>query len=172
MQLRESPFDTDKIDEAGIAAFEQYLWYSSEICNGCYSRVRSVGPKKKQMLEEPDEKMLHHYDESPPQTMEINEWYKRTDLGTQEYSSFDDNKRFGTCYCKNCGSDCSSFDEVPTKQALKDMAERIAEYCNEHTPLAVDVERMIRETDDLKSIPQTDGWDTEILAVSFSRALR
>lgn len=172
MQLRKSPFDLEKLDEGGIGAFKDYLWYSPEICNGCYSRVRSVGPKRKKMLEEPDEKLLHHYDANPPQTMEIHEWYRRTELGRQEYSSFDTNKRFGTCYCTNCGSNCTAFDEIPSKDELKEMAERIAEYCNQNTPLSVDVESIVQETDDLKSIPETDGWDTEILVVAFSRALR
>lgn len=170
MQLRKSPFDVDKIDESGIDDFEEYIWYNSEVCNGCYSRVRSVGPKVRKTLEEPTEKMLE--DTGELVGMEHNEWYERTELGSQEYSSFDENKRFGTCYCKNCGSDCSSFDDVPTKQALKDMAERVAEYANEHTPLEVDADRLVDEAAQLKSIPRTDGWDTEIVAVAFSRARR
>ncbi|MFB1066456.1 hypothetical protein [Natrinema sp. H-ect4] len=170
MQLRKSPFDVTKIDESRIDDFKECIWYNSEICNGCFSRVRLVGPKVSKTLEEPTEKMLE--DNGPLQRMESNEWYERTELGSQEYSSFDTNKRFGTCYCKNCGSDCSSFDEIPTKQALTDMAERIAEYANEHTELDVDRDHLVDEAAELKAIPQTDGWDTEILAVAFSRALR
>ena len=170
MQLRKSPFDVDKIDDTAIDAFEEYFWYSSEICNGCYSRVRSVGPKVTKTLEEPTEKMLRH--NGPLVKMEQNEWYERTETGSQEYSSFDTNKRFGTCYCTDCGSDCSSFDEVLGKDVLTDMAERIAEYTNKHTPLEIDKARMVALTAELKSVPQTDGWDTEILAVAFSRALR
>jgi len=168
MELYNSPFQEFDYDEAGVQAFKEYFWYSSEVCNNCFSRIRSVGPTKKVQLGESGPRNLR---EGPPLTMEISEWYERTELGSQEHTPFDTNKRFGTCFCMDCGHDCTGNHRDKTLLELKPLAMNIVAYARDHTPLSVDAERFAREIAQLKKETAYQSWETEILAVAFSRAL-
>lgn len=162
------PFETHPSDERGYDLFSELLWYSREICNSCFTQVRSIGPEKQKMLETPDEKCL---EDGEPVVMKINEWYERTEDGSQEHTTWDHNRRFGTCYCTNCGTDCNGNHRNKSLEELKPLAKNIFLYVKRETDHEIDGQRFGSEICQLKQLRSAQGNETEILAVAFARAL-
>lgn len=168
MQVSQSPITTTESDQHGIGLFNELLWTNAELCSHCFTQVRDIGPEYSKLLKRTGDCRLDLADLD----IRVNLWYERTDQGSQEHSPFDSNKRFGTCFCQQCGGDLSASDEDLSLAQLLDIAERIARYVNEETAATVDFGRFTDEIQDLKSKREHQGWDTEILAVSFARSLQ
>ena len=151
-------FDLTAGDKAGIEAFKTWLWRSSEVCNHCFTRVRSIG-------EVHSAEMWHH-------THEIKKHYERTEQGSQEAHPFQlPSARYGTTFCTECGRDCSAGENTVPFEDLKRYAVNIHRYTAEHTPLSLDHEQFGREAARLKRQPEHQGRGRAILAVAFARAL-
>jgi hypothetical protein len=103
--------------------------------------------------------------------MTINEWYERTEMGSQEHTTWDSNKRFGTCFCLNCGTDCNGNHRNKSLEELKPLAKNIFTYTKKHTPHDIDAKRFGREVKELKQERSAQGYETEVLALAFARAL-
>lgn len=168
-QLHELPFDTTVEDELGYQLFREAFWQNSEICNACFTRVRDVGPKVEKRLGDSDQHALLRH--GPTMKLEINQWFERTDYGSQEHHTWDKNKRFGTCFCLECGSDCTANHRNKSIDELKPLAANIFKFAKKHTPHDMDHKRFGREIRKLKKKPEAQGYETEILALSFARAL-
>lgn len=168
MHVSQDQFDLSPTERRGVDTFKDRIWYNSEVCNSCFSQVRSVGPTVTKRLREPSEKLLEN---GEPLDLEMSEWYERTENGSQEYTTWDDNKRFGTCFCLDCGTDCTGNHRHKTVDELKPIAANIYEYITTQTPLDLDHKRFGREIRELKSVPEYQGFETEILAIAFARAL-
>ncbi|WP_344222801.1 hypothetical protein, partial [Aeromicrobium tamlense] len=162
------PFETRLSDEHGYDLFEELVWHSSEVCNSCFSQVRSVGPEHSKQLEEPPEKCLEDGD---PVYMTINEWYERTENGAQEHTTWDHNERFGTCYCLECGTDCTGNHRNKSLQELKPLAKNIYRYVTRETEHDLDAKRFGAEVRELKQRRSAQGNETEVLGIAFARAL-
>lgn len=171
MQLRvpDSPFELSDDDRHGVETFEDYFWHSSEVCNNCFQQVRSVGEKITRPLNE--SKDSRHLKDGPPLELEINTYYERTDRGSQEHTTWDDNKRFGTCFCLDCGADCTANHGGKSLMELKPLAANIARYTRRHTPLSLDAEAFAGELIDLKRTPKYQDYETEMLALAFARGV-
>ncbi len=105
MRVDQDRFDLSKPELDGVDSFDEWIWANTEVCNSCFQQVRSVGPKVTKTLQEPDEKLLEN---GQPVRLEINQWFERTERGSQEHTSFDPpSDRFGSCFCLDCGTDCS-----------------------------------------------------------------
>ena len=168
--LSDLPFETTTEDELGYQLFREKFWHSSEICNSCFKRVRSVGPPVTKQLGKSDQHAILRH--GPTLKMEINQWYERTDFGSQEHHTWDVNTRFGTCFCLECGSDCTANHRQKSIDELKPLAANIFRYTKKYTPHDLDHKRFGREIRDLKKTPEAQGYETEILALAFARALK
>ncbi|MDF9748387.1 hypothetical protein [Natrinema salsiterrestre] len=167
-QFRDIPFETRPSDKRNYELFEEEIWTSSEICNSCFAQVRSIGPAKEKMLETPDEKCLEH---GKPVTLTLFEWYERTENGSQEHTTWDANRRFGTCYCLNCGTDCNGNHRNKSLEELKPLAKNIFRYVKRHTDHDIDGKTFGRQVRQLKSRRDAQGNETEVLGIAFARAL-
>lgn len=168
-RFQDLPFDTSPADENGYTLFRELIWHGSETCNSCFSQVRTIGPEHKRMLEAPKEKKLADGDLPPRIT--VHEWFERTENGSQEYTTWDSNRRFGTCFCLRCGTDCNGSHRNKSLEELKPLAARILYYVRHQTPHELDDRQFGREIRELKSQPAAQGYETEILAIAFGRAL-
>jgi hypothetical protein len=144
-----------------VDVFETWFWSNQEICNECFTQVRHIG----------DEITIS----GPIHTHRVNEYYERSINGVQEHTAFEmPADRFGTTFCKNCGSDTHSLGYIEDMETLKDYAVNIIEYANsENTdvPYTIDGEVMGKTIKDLKSEPENQGFDTEILAYGAIRGM-
>lgn len=168
-RIENLPFETRRSDSRGYDLFEELVWHNSELCNSCFTQVRSIGPEHTKTLEEPPEKCL---EDSPPVEMTIYEWYKRTEDGTQEHTTWDHNRRFGTCYCRKCGSDCNGNHRNKSVEELKPLAKNIFVYVSNQTDHELDGKRFGREIRELKTLRSAQGHETEVVAIAFARALK
>lgn len=150
-------FDITDVEAARLDYFREYLHHAGETCSHCYTRVRDIGPEIARSAES--------------QTYHIKAWYERTDYGSQEYAPGDTNKRYGQCYCLECGSDTSAHHANLSLDELGDIAVNLYEYVSKHTPIEVDHERFSRELVNLKRDPHKQGYETEMLAVAFARSI-
>jgi len=158
MHVSDQRFDLTKSDKSGIEAFKRWIFYNSELCSHCFSRVRSVGDTVSVSM------AVH--------THEINKFYERTETGSQEYTRFDTNKRYGTCFCENCGSDLQPAGHQVPWEKLREFAVNIYQYTTEHTPLHLDREKFSKTVAHLKlDRRDTQGKEGQILAVAFARSL-
>lgn len=154
----ESRFDIGPTERRGIEAFNEYLRHNPEVCNHCFSRVRSVGELKERRTD-----LFVH---------EFNEHYERTERGSQEHDPFElPSDRYGQCYCRECGSDLSVTHDELDFETFKEYVRNCYRYVREHTPLDVDHQRLGREAARLKRRRDTQGRDRQIIAVAFARAL-
>lgn len=106
--------------------------------------------------------------QNPINTLRTNAYYERTTNGVQEHTAFEvAADRFGTCFCKECGSDTHSLGYTKSLEELTQDAKRIIEYVNtgDEPPYTVDGSIMGKTIKDFKSISENTGYDTEILAV-------
>ncbi len=168
MQLRESPFDLGGAEERGVRVFETAIWQNSELCNECFTRVRDIGPEYSSVLRRTGDARL----EVPDLELTTNEWFERTPDGRQEHAPGDANRRFGTCWCLNCGGDLSADHRDKPLDALLSLVEPLVAYVDEHTDHDLDRQEFEDELTELKRTPEFQSWETEMLAVAFARAVR
>lgn len=168
-KFKEIPFDTRESDRRGYQIFKDEVWHSGEVCNSCFSQVRTIGPEKSRMLEAPDEKLLEHG--GPPPVMKLNEWYERTENGSQEHTTWDHNRRFGTCYCRECGTDCNGNHRQKSLDQLKPLVKNIFRYISYETDHEIDGKQFGAEVRRLKKLRDAQGYETEVMAIAFARAL-
>lgn len=169
LPFHEIPFETHPSDENGYELFRELVWHNSEVCNSCMTMVRTVGPVIERQLETGGPRLLEH---GLPLTMKINEWYKRTENGSQEHTTWDFNQRFGTCFCLNCGTDCNGNHRNKSLAELTPLVENIFRYTKRETPHEIDGKTFGREVKELKKDPDAQGSETEVMAIAFSRALK
>jgi len=159
MHVSQSRFDLTKADKAGIQAFLKHIWYNSEVCSNCFSRVRAIGDIVTV------EKDVHSH--------ELAAFYERTENATQEHTPFDvPSARYGTCFCDHCGADLRPDHRDLRWPAMREHAKRLREYTRQHTSLQLSTERFARELTYLhQERDDTAGKESQIFAVSFARAL-
>lgn len=162
------PIEPTDYETVGTDVFQELFIYNSEICNGCFTKVRDVGPEVEITLQTSGPRRLA---DKPPLKMDVREWFQRTEFGSQEHSTWESNKRFGSCYCIECGSDCTSSNEIKSLERLHELRENIQNYVEEHTDRTLNEVRFREELEDHKRRRELQGWDDEILAIAFSRAL-
>lgn len=168
MHVSTDRFDLDQQDRDGIEAFEEYVWYNSELCSHCFTRVRDIGPEYSKILRQTGKSEL----DVPDISMTVNEWYQRTNHGSQEYCPWDTTRRFGTCFCERCGSDTQPNHLNLDWEKMKSFAVNLHAYIRDHTPLSLSKRRFCTELSKLKlGRRDTQGKESQIFAVAFARAL-
>ena len=150
-------------DNGDLEVFRKQIWENTEVCNGCFQRIRSVGPKVERQLGESGDRRLR---DGPPLTLEVNEWHERTEQATQEWTPWDHNSRYGTCFCVDCGSDGAARDDTLSVNELTRCGRRIVRYLCQHTAYHADSETFGRVLGKLCRIDENAGYDTEKLAVA------
>ena len=153
----EIPFPTEPTDKRGYEIFRTEIWHSRQVCNQCFSHIRNIGPEIEKWLG------------ASYQT--INAYYERTENGSQEFTPFDHNVRYGTCFCTECGSDCTGDHRNTAYQDIIPLVRNIYIYTQRHTDHSLDRSRLASEVSDLMSIENSTGRETEVMAIAFSRAL-
>jgi len=147
--------------KGSVEIWHTWIWGNQEICNECFTQVRSIGP----------EVTIN----GPIHTLRPKAWHERTDNAVQAHTAFEvAADRFGTTFCKECGSDTHSYRDRPlSKDEVKERAVRIIEYINGkgHIPYELDGRVMGKTINDFKAKKVNQGLDTEILAVSFAYAV-
>lgn len=158
MHVSPQRFDLTRTDQNGIQAFKRHVWFNSEVCSNCFSRVRAIGDV---VAVEQD---VH--------THETFAFYERTEQGSQEHTPFDENKRYGTCFCENCGADTRPTHRDLAWERMREYAVNLFEYVRDHTPLTIDRERFARQLA-LHRLEraETAGKESQIFAVAFARSL-
>jgi len=158
MHVSSTRFDCDAADEAGIDTFTDWVRHNSEVCSHCFSRVRDIG----------DETTIH----KSVHTHRVNTHYQRADAGSQEYTPFDTNTRYGTCFCTNCGRDTRPDHQDLSWALMKSYAVNLATFIDEHTPLTLDRDRFARELAHQRlDRSETCGRESQIFAVAVARAI-
>ena len=158
MQVSTERFDLTPSDKRGIEDFKEYLFYNSEVCSNCFTRVREID----------DRKILRGKNRH---IEDVFEFHERTEQAESEFTPWDSNPLYGTTFCLECGSDCSADHEKLTLEQLKPLAKNIFVYTTQHTPLGLDGKRFGREIKDMKAEPRFQGKESQILAVAFARSL-
>lgn len=160
MQVSTERFDLTPTEQARLRTFKRHLWHNSEVCNHCFTRVRSVerNPKANRLSKTSLRNLPAEH-------------HERTDDGTQEFCGWDDNPRFGTCFCLGCGGDLSASHRDLSLERMKAYAVNLAQYIRNHTPLRLDRQRFARELVRQKARRDTQGRESQIFAVAFVRGL-
>lgn len=161
MNVSSARFDLTSTEKARIGTFKNEIWYNSEVCSHCFSRVREVeaNPRAARL----SKTSLKNHPAS---------FHERTDLGTQEHHEWDYNTRFGTCFCLECGGDLSASHYQLSRGKMKAFAKNLARYIDAHTSLSLDHRRFFAELLRLKDSANTQGRESQIFAVAFARALQ
>ena len=157
MHVSQERFNLTPTERRGVDDFLEYLWYSSEVCSHCFTRVREI-----------DERKITRGKNGHIQ--DTWEFHERTEHARNEHTPWDRNKRFGTTFCLECGSDTSAHHRDMELEELKPIAQNIYRYTTKHTPLELDHERFGREIRAMKTDPDYQGKESQILAVAFARA--
>jgi hypothetical protein len=132
--------------------FKDLIWHNGEVCNNCFTQIRSIGDE----VEKSTGLFIHRF----------NEHYERTEHGSQEHDPFvPAADRYGQCYCLNCGADTRAENCDLSLDVIQERALNILRYINTETPHRIDGEAMGRALVDFKSVPENQGYDSEILAV-------
>jgi hypothetical protein len=163
MHVSPSRFDLSQSTERRLEDFRELVWFNSEVCNECFTRIRSIGPERPVTPE------------SSQTTHQINEWYERTEDATQEHTGFEaPSERYGATFCRECGAEAGTrwSDTRPVEQ-LREQLVRLLRYTHEHTPLTVSPKRADAELRKLKTGPESrdrQGRDLQCIAVAWCRA--
>lgn len=161
MQVSPERFSLSPSEQARLSTYEKYIWHNSEVCNHCFTRVREVerNPKAAKL--------------GPTSLRNLPaEFHERTEDGSQEFCGWDRNKRFGTCFCEECGGDLSASHRYIPLGKMKSYAVNLEQYIREHTPVDLNRERFALELVEQKRRPDTQGCESQIFAVAFVRGLR
>jgi len=146
--------------ETAVETFEKWIWYNSELCNNCFSRVRAIGD------------VIHIQSANGTFTYDINDFYERTDNASQEHDPYSNpTDRYGQCYCLECGSDTSATDRTLSLEDTKERCKRLCAYIAEFTPLDIDPKRVGHTIVRLRDIRDNHGYDSEIIAVSIATGI-
>ena len=161
MNVNSARFNLTPTERARVQTFKDEVWYNSELCNHCFSRVREIeaNPAAKRL----SENSLKNHPE---------DFYERTELGTQEHTDWDYNRRFGTCFCLECGGDLTASHHQLDRETMKTFAKNLARYVAEHTALQFDAHRFFTELLRLKDRRDTQGKESQMFAVAFARAIQ
>jgi uncharacterized protein with PIN domain len=160
MQVSQSRFSLTPTEQARLSTYEKHVWHNSEVCNHCFTKVREVerNPVAARL--------------GPTSLRNVPaEYHERTDDGTQEFCGWDNNPRFGTCFCLECGGDLSASHRDISLERMKTYAVNLEQYVRDHTPLALNRERFARELIRQKRRDGTQGCESQIFAVAFIRGL-
>lgn len=159
LQFEDIPFETHPSDRRGYELFVSEVWHSQQVCNGCFAWVRTIGPTLERWM--------------GASYMTLNEWYERTESGSQEHTPFDHNTRFGTCFCMECGSDCTGDHAHTSLEGLIPYTENIFRYTKLELDVEIDGPALGREVRNLKTLPsgRSTGYETEVMGIAFARAL-
>lgn len=160
MHVSQSRFSLTPTEQARLRLFERYLWHNSEVCNHCFTKVRIV--EENEQAARLSETSLRNIPA---------EYHERTEQGTQEHCGWDNNPRFGTCFCLGCGGDLSASHRDISLEKMKSYAVNLEAYVREHTPLSLDRRRFARELVKQKQRVDTAGKESQIFAVAFVRGL-
>ncbi|ADB63670.1 hypothetical protein Htur_4933 (plasmid) [Haloterrigena turkmenica DSM 5511] len=104
----------------------------------------------------------------------LNEWFERTENGSQEHTlwdSNDSNRRFETCFCENCGTDCNGNHCNKSLEKLKPLAKNIYRYITLETEYDLDAKQFDTAVRELQQLRSAQGNETEVLGAAFARAL-
>jgi hypothetical protein len=161
MNVSQDRFSVSPSEQRGIDLFQEYLWHNSEVCNHCFTRVREIDEETIRIGKNRQKSVQWEY-------------HERTEHSENEFNSFAEGseRRFGTTFCLECGSDCSADHHQLSLEELKPIARNIYLYTTDHTPLDLDAKAFGREIRDLKNRRDTQGKETQILAVAFARSLK
>ena len=158
--MHTDPFDLTTAEQRRLQQFKDLVWYSSEVCNECFTRVREV--ERNPAQERLADTSVHNLPA---------EFHERTEHARAEWCGWDNTDRFGTTFCLECGSDLSAQSRTRSLDELKEPARNLVEYTMRHTDLDIAGRAMGRELRRLKSKQDLQGLDTEILAVAWVRAI-
>lgn len=161
MKINSARFNLTPTEKARIKTFEREIWYNSELCNHCFSRVREI--EVNYVARRLSKTTLKNHPAA---------FHERTPLGTQEHHVWDYNQRFGTCFCLECGGDLSASHRDLPREKMKEYGKSLARYAENHTALQFDTHRFFRELLRLKDRRDTQGKETQIFAVAFARAIQ
>lgn len=155
-----SRFDLTPTEQRRVNQFRDLIWRNSETCNECFSRVREVerNPAAENLAETSVRNIPAEY-------------HERTEYGSSEWCGWDNTARYGTVFCLECGSDLSAQTQSKSMEDLIPVAKNLLEYTNRHTDVKVSGKRMGQEIRELKTQPEFQCRDTQILAVAWARAL-
>jgi hypothetical protein len=169
------PDNVERPSRQELAVFTEELWRNQEICNNCFSQIRTIGPTAEKQLEQSGSHQLRHGD---PLTVEITAWHDRVDdKASQEHTPWDEqrgtvgNRRFGTCFCLECGSGDGREDQTVSLDDLVEQSKRIVRYLKTQTRYSVDGGTFGQTLSRLKRERDNQGYSTEILAVATATAL-
>jgi hypothetical protein len=160
MQVSTARFNLTPTEQARLSTFNRHLWHNSEVCNHCFTRVRSV--ERNPTASRLSKTSLRNLPA---------EHHERTDKGTQEFCGWDHNPRFGTCFCLGCGGDLSASHRDISLEKMKQYAVNLERYIRKHTSLSLNRERFARELVTQKQRLETSGCESQIFAVAFIRGL-
>lgn len=160
MDLSNLTYPDGYAEPESIDTFETWVWFNSEVCNNCFEQIRHVG----------DEIVI----ENRAWTLYINEYYERTEQGSQEYAPGvpPASERFGQCFCLNCGSDTAAENHTLSTDVMIRRAKRLVRYLMDETPVTVDGSVVGQTIRDLKAVWSNQGYDSEIFAVAFTLGIR
>lgn len=161
MNISSARFSLTETEKARVQTFKDDLWFNSELCNHCFTRVREIDRNPAA------ERLSSTSLKNTPA-----DFYERTESGTQEHCGWDHNPRFGTCFCLDCGGDLTaSHYEIDIEQMLE-FGENLCRYVRDHTALSIDGNQFARELGRLKRQPWAQARESQIFAVAFARALQ
>jgi len=168
------PDGYSKPEDSQVEVFKTWIWWNNEICNNCFTKIRSVGAEVTIKLGR-DKSVIWKYEGEDEITLTTNAYYERTTDGIQAHTAFElPSDRFGQTFCKECGADTKSLGYDKDKTRLTQDAVNIVEYINgerNDVPYTVDGRKMGEVLKDFKSVTDNQGYDTEILAVAFCYAV-
>ena len=161
MHVNSTRFNLTDTEQARLRTFEREVWYNSELCNHCFARVREI--------------------EANPAAARLSktslknipaDFYERTEQGTQEHCGWDHNRRFGTCFCLECGGDLTASHRDLSREKMKTYAKNLAHYVADHSALQFDPQRFFAELLHQKNRRDTQGRESQMFAVAFVRSIR
>lgn len=164
MHVSPDRFDLSQRTELRLEDFRELVWYNSELCNECFTRVRSIGPERPITPE------------SSRTTHNVNEWYERTEHSTQEHTGFEPpSERYGATFCKSCGAEAGTrWSDTRPLDVLRPQLVRLLRYTHDHTPLTVAPKQADAELQALKTGSEArdrQGRDLQCIAVAWARAI-
>lgn len=166
------PDEFTRPDRNAISVFKKHIWHNREVCNHCFQQIKAIGDTKTKQLGTSANRPLEY---GQPLAMEITDYYERTEHGEQAHTPWDElegNRRFGTCFCLDCGAEASAPSHSVDLRTLKDHGKKIIRYLNRKTRYECFGSDFAEALITLKQVPENTGYDTEILAVATAYSLK
>jgi hypothetical protein len=165
------PDELSQPNRDAVSVFKKEIWRNQEICNHCFQQIKSIGTKRRKRLGTSGRRFLA---DGQPIEVEFHDHYERSEHGAQEHTPWDElegNRRFGTCFCLDCGAEASAVSHSVDLRTLTDQGKQIISYLNRQTRYWCVGSDFAEALTALKSIPDNTGYDTEILAVATAHSL-